>query len=134
MNKEENIKERYKPYNFSKTRCLVITLLVPSNSNYKVERKLPKQIKTLVGIYVSTTANADEMLVGTINLWFNEGIFKSISIPVMNTRGLTDRSHPIPLNEEMKPNSTMQGVYFNRGTIHGFPYTVKIYLHYQEEL
>lgn len=133
-NKVENIKERYKPYNFSATKCFVITIKVTPTGIAKVESKLPKQMKTLKGIYVTTTANADEMLVGTLNLWFNEGIFKTISLHVMNTRGLTDRSHPLPLNEEMKPNSTMQGVYFNRGTIHGFPYLVKIYLHYEEEL
>jgi hypothetical protein len=129
-----NIKDQYMPYNFSKTRCFVITLLITPSGIEKVEQKLPKQIKVLKGIYVSTTANADEMLVGRINLWFNEGITKTISLPVMNTKGLTDRSHPLPLNEEMKPNSTMQGIYFGRDTIRSFPYTVKIYLHYEESL
>lgn len=134
MNKKVNIKDRYVPYNFSKTKCFIVTITVTPTGISKVESKLPKQMKTLNGIYVTTTANADEMLVGTINLWFNEGINKSISLPVMNTRGLIDRSHPLPLDEEMKPNSTMQGMYFNRGTIHGFPYIVKIYLHYEEVL
>lgn len=134
MNIKENIKERYKPFNFSLTKCFIVTIVVTPTGIAKVESKLPKQMKVLKGIYTTTTANADEMFVGTINLWFNEGITKTISLPVMNTRGLLDRSHPLPLNEEMKPNSTMQGIYFNRGTIHGFPYVVKIYLHYEEVL
>lgn len=129
-----NIKDRYIPYNFSATKCFIVTVVITPTGIAKVESKLPKQMKVIKGIYTTTTANADEMFVGTLNLWFNEGIGKSISIPVMNSRGLTDRSHPMPLNEEMKPNSSIQGIYFNRGTIHGYPYIVKIYLHYEEIL
>lgn len=129
-----NIKDRYKPYNFSKTKCFIIKLTVDADGKFKIEQKLPKQIKILRDIYITTSAKADELLIGTINLWFNEGIFKSFSLPVMNTKITRHNSRPLQLNEEMKPNSTMQGVYFHRSSILAFPFTVKIYLHYEEQL
>lgn len=134
MNKKKNIKDSYVPYNFSNTKCFVVTLAVTPTGICKLESKLPLQAKVLKGVYATTNAIAEELLIGTVNLWFNEGIFKSVSIPVMNTRILKHNSHPMPLKEEMEPNSTMQGIYFNRTTALAFPYLVRIYVHYEESL
>lgn len=129
------ISDKYKPYNYSLTKCFVVTLNITANGNYKVEKKLPKQMKVIKGLYVTTSANADkERVVGMLHLMFNEGILKNFQMPVMNPRLILHHSQPIPLNEEVKPNSTLMGVYYHRPLIHTYPFTVKIYLHYEEKL
>lgn len=134
MNNKKNIKDRFAPYNFSATKCFIVTVLVTPSRVAKIESKLPKQALNIKGIYATTNAFAEETLIGKMNLWFNEGIFKSVSIPVLNTRLIRHHSQPILLNEGMKPNGTMQGIYYNLSTPLIFPYLVKIYIHYEESL
>ncbi|HWY11794.1 MAG TPA: hypothetical protein VN026_10740 [Bacteroidia bacterium] len=127
-----DIKEKYKPYNFSATKCFVIELGVIANGTYKIEKKLPVEIKTLKGIYVTCSAVTTQKIVGIVNLFFNEGSLKNFGMGVMNSKLINDHSNPIPINEEIKPNSTMQGVYYHRPIVDSYPFTIKIYLHYDE--
>jgi hypothetical protein len=129
------ISDKYKPYNYSKAKCFVVTLNITADGNYKVESKLPKQMKVIKGLYVTSSADAgQEKIVGLLNLMFNEGILKNFQLPVTNTKLVRHHSHPIPLNEEVKPNSTLMGVYYHRPVISSYPFTIKIYLHYEEQL
>lgn len=126
----KNIKDRYKPYNFSSSRCHVIELIISQGGVTRIEAKLPSYIKTLTGIYISCNTDRPEKVTGLINVFFNEGAQKSLKLSVLNTKVLRHSSHPLPLNQEIKSNSSIQGFYLDNLNV-GFPYTVKIYLHYK---
>jgi hypothetical protein len=128
------IRDRYKPYDYSKTKCFVVTLNITANGAYKVDKKLPKQMKVIKGLYVTTSVADKEAVIGMLHLMLNEGILKNFQMPVMNTRLMQHHSHPIPLSEEVKPNSTLMGVYYHRQVVTAYPFTIKIYLHYEEKL
>lgn len=129
-----NIKERYKPYNFSATKCHVIVLRFPRQGGlgfYGIEEKLPAQIKTVKGIYVTCRVNSIQGFVGGVLIGFNEAIDKCYTVPIYNSKLLQDCSHPLLLNEEISTNGVMQGWFsisqFGDVLLNG---TVTIYLHY----
>lgn len=125
------IKDRYKPYNFSKSKCHVISFDVNSELVLKIEEKLPLQIEKLTGIYITCNALSRDNVIGYITITFNEGILKTVQLPILNSNNITHHSHPIPLNETIKSNSMMQGyLYFRKQNKRRF--TVKIYLHYEK--
>ena len=127
----KNIKDRYKPFNFSSGSSHVIELIISQAGVTRIEAKLPTYIKTLSGIYISCKSQRPEKVTGFINLFFNEGAQKSLKLSVLNTNVLRHSSHPLPLNQELKNNSIMQGYYLDTLAT-GFPYTIKIYLHYKK--
>jgi hypothetical protein len=123
------IKDLYKPYNFSKSNCYVISYDVNGEPILKIEEKLPLQIEKLTGIYITCNSLSRENVIGYITVMFNEGILKTVQLPILNSNNITHHSHPIPLNETIKSNSIMQGyLFFRKKTKRQF--TVKIYLHY----
>lgn len=126
----KNIKDRYKPYNFSSSRCHVVELIISQAGVTRIEAKLPSYIKTLTGIYISCKTDRPEKVTGLINIFFNEGAQKSLKLSVLNTKVLKHSSHHLPLNQEIKSNSSIQGYYLDTMNV-GFPYTIKIYLHYK---
>lgn len=125
------IKELYKPYNFSESSCYVVSYDVNFDQILKIEDKLPLQIENLTGIYITCNAPSKENVIGYITVMFNEGILKTVQLPILNSNNIKHHSHPIPLNETIKSNSIMQGyLYFRVRTKR--PFTVKIYLHYKK--
>jgi hypothetical protein len=126
----KNIKDRYKPYNFSSSRCHVIELIISGTGVTRIEAKLPSYIKTLTGIYISCHTNSPQKVTGFINVFFNEGAQKSLKLSVLNTKVIKHSSHPLPIHQELINHSTIQGYYLDTLGA-GFPYTVKIYLHYK---
>jgi hypothetical protein len=125
------IKDLYKPYNFSDSNCYVVSYNVNTEQVLKIEDKLPLQIENLTGIYITCNAQSKEKVIGYITVTFNEGILKTVQLPILNSNNIKHYSHPIPLNETIKSNSIMQGyLYFRVRT--KTPFTVKIYLHYKK--
>lgn len=124
-----NIKERYRPYNFSSTKVHVIKLTVPVGGIGNIEEKLPEHIARIKGIFVSSNVTPVAKVKGWIFLTLNEGIFKNYQLPILNTAKLQDCSHPMPLNEEIKTNAVLYG-YF--GVLLPAKGTLTIYLHYEE--
>jgi hypothetical protein len=128
------IADKYKPYNYSENKSFIITLTVAADGIYKIESKLPRESVTLTGIYISCSPASVQRVIGLVNLFFNEGILKNFSMPVMNNSRYPYPANPIPLNEYVRPNSTMQGVYYHNADADTYPFTIKIYLHYKETL
>ena len=127
----KNIKERYRPYNFSSSGCHVIELIISQSGVTRIEAKLPSYVGTLTGIYISCHTDSTEKLTGYISLSFNSGAQKSLKLAVLNSKMLRHSSHPIPLNQELRSNSSVQGFYLD-ALDRNFPYTIKIYLHYKK--
>jgi hypothetical protein len=125
------IKDTYKPYNFSKSKCHVIKFDVRAEPILKIEEKLPLHIEKLTGIYITCNALSREHVIGYITVMFNEGILKTTQLPILNSAFIRHHSHPIPLNEIIKSNSMMLGYLYFRIRSER-PYTVKIYLHYEQ--
>lgn len=126
-----NIKEAYKPYNFSKSKVHVVKFDVRNEPILKIEEKLPLHVQQLTGIYITCNATeTKEKVIGYITVMFNEGILKTVQLPILNSSQIKHHSHPISLNETIKSNSIMQGyLYFRLRT--KMPFIVKIYLHYE---
>lgn len=125
------IKELYKPFNFSESNCYVICYNVNADQILKIEDKLPLQIKRLTGIYITCNARTREKVIGYITVMFNEGVLKTMQLPILNSNNIKHHSHPIPLNECIKSNSIMHGYLYFRVRIKR-SFTVKIYLHYEK--
>lgn len=128
------INERYRPYDFSKSKCYVIKFDVLHNESIlKIEEKLPLHVQQLTGIYITcNVTDVKERVIGFVTIMFNEGVLKTVQLPILNTNQIKHHSHPIPLNECIKSNSIMQG-YFAFYVRTKRPYTVKIYLHYERD-
>jgi len=125
------IKDRYKPYNFSESKCHVVTINVKEGGVLKIESKLPLHLEKLTGIYITCNAVSEKRVLGYITITLNEGVLKTAQLPILNSRFIKHHSHPIPINELIKRNSIMQGyLYFIMTSSE--PFTVKIYLHYQK--
>src|SRR5579872_4979144 len=128
-----DIKERYKPYNFSSTKCHVITLTVQTGGIGNIEEKLPLHIACIKGIYVSVNISPVQLAKGLIFLTLNEGINKNCQLPIINTKRFGDCSHPLPLNEAIGTNAVLYGYYLTISAgskpVSG---TITIYLHYEE--
>lgn len=130
MNPIDNI---YKPNDFSATRCYVIRLSVNINGYMKIEQKLPVYVQKLKGVFISVSClNSPMKAAGFIALNFNGYGLKNIQTPVIRTNLLLNCSRQVSFNEQIKPNSLLQGYYFD-GTkgAGGYPYTLSIYLHYE---
>ena len=124
-----NIENTYKPFNYSSSSVYVIPFIIPSFGVFKLEDKLPLQIKILTGIYITSSVQDKRQVIGFITLNFNEGILKPIQLPLWNTSTIRHHSRPIPLNETIKTNSMMQGYCISQiATKTAF--SLKIYLHY----
>lgn len=127
----KTIKETYSPYNFSFSKCHVVELIISQNGVTRIEAKLPFYIRVLTGIYITCKTESTNRLVGYISVFFNEGVQKSLKLSVINPKVMKHHSQPIPLNQELNSNSSIQGFYLDN-TNENFPYTVKIYLHYKK--
>lgn len=121
----------YKPYNFSKGKCHVVSINLKTDGIFKIEEKLPLHLEKLTGIYISCNSVATDRVLGYMTIMFNEGVLKTAQLPILNSRLIKDHSHPIPLNETIKSNSIMQGyLYIITGIDQ--PFTLKVYLHYEQ--
>ncbi len=131
-----NIKERYKPYNFSATKCYVIELPFERANSlgfYGIEQTLPQYIGRLKGVYVTCRSNSLNKVIGGVLLSFNDVNLKNLQMPIHHADQIRDHSHPIPFDEEIRTNSLMQGFFIIRigggdGGVSGY---IKIYLHYE---
>ena len=124
--------EQYKPYNFSSTKCFVITF--KAETIKKIEAKLPPTARRLRGIFISARCNSTEKLIGTINLNFNDGALKPYNLPVINSMDELKNTVPISFDEEVKPHSYVTGYYrdFGVGAIDppNSELYISIYVHY----
>lgn len=130
-----NIKDRYRPYNFSSTKCYVVQLpfSVDVRSGYfAIEEKLPVHIGKLKGLLVTINADLSNPVVLAVILSFNEGLLKNLQIPVWHPLALRHNSHPIPFDEEIFSNSIMQGYFIVPPAERRFDGYISIYLHYEE--
>lgn len=127
------IEEAYNPYNFSKTRCYVIVMDIDVDGYLKIEQKLPNYIKTIKGIFVSTTYRSGTLYhIGIISLNFNGQAMKSFQLPVPETDHQLLTSHPLDLNETILPNSYLQGYFYGFASPFKQQYRISIYLHYEK--
>lgn len=125
------IEQYYEPYNFSATQCYVIKLAIKHPGSTKIEYKLPAYIKQLKGIYISLACTQQQVKIGGyISLNFNGNALKCFNNLVFVSKVLDDWSKPLPLNEQLKPNSFMQGYYFGFESLTDVQYSISIYLHY----
>lgn len=125
--------EKYTPYNFSSTQCHIVKLNVQKTGTVKIEEKLPIEVKQLKGVFISANIQTQAKSVGFITLTFNEGQTNPVQYAVINTNFLKNASHPLPLDEVIKPNSLMQGYFRLDETDATLPMTLTIYLHYTSE-
>jgi hypothetical protein len=128
----KTIEQIYQPYNFSATQCYVIMLEISQGNYMKVEHKLPRHIRNLKGIYVSTSRTTiTSEQVAFISLNFNGQSLKCFHSPLSRTIDLDDCSSPFPMDEIIKENSFIQGFYTALDfDVKESAYTVTIYLHY----
>ena len=123
----------YKPYDFSATRCYVLIVEPHGKALAKIEHKLPSYIKRIKGICVTCTLNSKFILhAGIISLNFNGNSFKSFHLPVVNTYKQPEISNPLNMDEQLQPNSFMQGYFYGVKSPSKI-YTVSIYIHYEYE-
>lgn len=127
------LEKTYQPFNFSSTRCYVAVFKIAVAGYFKIDHKLPSYITKLKGIFVSVDCRASQsIMTGGLTLNFNGQALKNFQIAVPRTRIIKDCSHPITFDEVIKPNSIMQGYYFDLANLpDGYPYTLSIYLHYE---
>lgn len=126
------IDDIYKPYNFSSTRCYVFELLVEKQGFLKIEHNLPTYIKQMKGVFVSTNCiDSINHLSGIISMNFNGQAFKSFQSVVYKNNHLDDCSHPNTFDETILPNSFIQGFYYDLTSTNNYPYSVKVYIHYE---
>lgn len=124
--------DQYKTYNFSSTKCFVISFEV-DNDIKKIEVKLPPVARKLKGVFVSARCNVAAKLIGTINLNFNDGALKPYNLPVINSNTPLKNTLPIRFDEELKPHSYVTGYYrdFGSGAMtSGSSLFISIYFHY----
>lgn len=135
-----DFEKKYMPFNFSENRTHIITLSVPVGPSpfipgyVKIESKLPNYIQHLTGIYVTCSRPPEfPRLAGYLVLNFNGLALNCVQIPVMKSTLLRRAStQPFPLNEQIIPNSFLQGYYMDViGLGTDYPYNVFIYLHYK---
>jgi len=125
-----NLMDAYKPYDFSKSKCHVVSIDTFGEQALKVEEKLPLHIRRLKGIHITCNSELEDRVIGYVTLQFNEGILKTAQLPILNSQMIKDHSNPIPINEEIKCNGLMLGyMYFLRKN--KLTHSVKIYLHYE---
>lgn len=126
-----NAIDAYNPYDFSKTRCYVIVFDLDGANYIKIEHKLPNYIKKLRGVFISTTyKNSQIKSVGIISLNFNGQALKCFQLPVLETTHQQLTAQPLELNEDLMPNSFLQGYFYGIMNAPSRPYRISIYLHY----
>jgi hypothetical protein len=125
----------YEPYNFSKFPCHILSMPISVQGYNKLEFKLPEYLQKLKGVFASVDCKSSAgKLAGFLVMNFNDQALKNFQLPITRTNfyGMADLSHPIDFNEIILPNSYLQGFYYdNVGIIPEYPYTLKIYLHYE---
>lgn len=123
--------DQYKSYNFSSTKCFVIT--IQAEPIKLIEAKLPPIAKKLKGIFITARCNSLEKLIGTINLNFNDGALKPYNLPVINSLTELKNTVPISFDEDLKAHSNVTGYYRDFGTgalSSNSPLFISIYVHY----
>lgn len=123
--------DQYKSYNFSSTKCFVIT--IQAEPIKLIEAKLPPVAKKLKGIFITARCNSLEKLIGTINLNFNDGALKPYNLPVINSLTELKNTVPIAFDEDLKAHSNVTGYYRDFGTGALSPTSslyISIYVHY----
>ena len=128
------IDETYKPFDFTKNKTYVIQYAIQNAGYMRIEHKLPSFIQHITGVlFTVSEVNSKHEYVGIISLNFNGQSSKSLQLPVPKTDLLSDSSQAIPFEEEIKPNSFLQGYFFDNSKSKKFPYTLSIYIHYKIE-
>jgi hypothetical protein len=131
----KTIQNIYEPYNFSKFPCYIIEVPIIVSGYKKLEYKIPEYLQKLKGVFVSVDCkNSVSKVVGFLIMNFNDQALKNFQLPITRTNfySMADFSHPIYFNETIQPNSFLQGFYYdNVGIPLEYPYSLKIYLHYE---
>jgi hypothetical protein len=131
----KTIQNIYEPYDFTKNPCYIIGVAVNQPGYVKIEYKIPDFLKNLTGVFASVTCrNSSLKLAGFLILNFNQQLTKCFQLPIFRTNlyPKKDHSKPVELNEEIVPNSYVQGFFYDYVGLGGeYPYTLKIYLHYK---
>jgi hypothetical protein len=125
-----NLLEKYKPFDFSSTRCFVVKFDLSKNGTFGIDVRLPYDAAVLKGILITAKYQGATHMPGFVSLMFNEGAFKTATLPILNTYRIGQCLDPLPVCEVLKPNSVMQGLYTLPGS-KSFPGYMKIYLHYE---
>ncbi|HSH64398.1 MAG TPA: hypothetical protein VLB84_01050 [Bacteroidia bacterium] len=128
------IKELYKPFDLSSTRCYVAVFTIDTPDGYHVlEHKLPSYVQRLKGIFITVndTVNPPSLPEGFVSLNFNGQTLRIFRQTVYSTFFSENTSRPFPFNEELVPNSYMQGYYQDYLSEKTMPYQLRVYLHYE---
>jgi len=129
-----SIEDTYKPYDFTKNKTYVIKYAIQNAGYMRIEHKLPSYVQYITGVLITASeVNSRSEYVGNLSLNFNGQSSKSLQLPVPKTDLLSDCSQAIPFEEEIKPNSFLQGYFFDNSKSKKMPYTLTIYLHYKTE-
>ncbi|MGZ4037246.1 MAG: hypothetical protein ACXVPQ_05415 [Bacteroidia bacterium] len=129
----ETIDDIHKPYDYSALRFYVMALTVSGPGLTKIDEKIPGYVQNLKGVFVSVGClTSAGKITGYLSVNFNGSAIKVLQLPVIRTNLLKDCSRPLPLNETIRPNSLLQGYYYDQtnGSA-GYPYSLKIYLDYE---
>ncbi|MGZ3999403.1 MAG: hypothetical protein ACXVPQ_12175 [Bacteroidia bacterium] len=127
------IDDIYKPYDYSSLRFFVIALNVKGPGLTKIDEKIPGYVQKLKGVFVSVGCSTSAgKITGYVTMNFNGSAIKVLQLPITRTNLLKDCSRSLPLNETIRPNSLLQGYYYDatNGSA-GYPYSVSIYLDYE---
>jgi hypothetical protein len=125
------IEEKYLPYHLTENPCVIFSMTIDGAGTFKIEQKIPGHIKRVSGVFVSVTArNNTSKMIGIISLAFNGDGLRAKQFVVPKTTELIDTWHPVPLKEDIMPNSLLQGYYLDTSASSVYPYSLKIYLHY----
>jgi hypothetical protein len=130
----KTIEELYKPFNLSTTRCYVAVFTVNEPGGFlTIDHKLPSYVQNLKGIYVSVDdiVNPATLVEGFISLNFNGQSLKIFQHSITSTYYSENTSRPFPFDEQLVPNSYMQGFYQDFYSEKTLPYQLRVYLHYE---
>jgi hypothetical protein len=128
-----NFIESYKPFDFTAKRIFVYSFVVTIDDQLKVvslKFKLPAEIRTLKGFFATANEKGFEKFLGNLVLRFDEGRITPITFQVPNAQSITPFDNLFRLDEKLLPGSIVQGFYEDYGIARAYPYTIKIYLIY----
>jgi hypothetical protein len=130
----KTIEQIYKPFDLSATRCYVAVFKIDIAGGYiNLEHKLPSYVQNLKGIYISIddVVNPATLVEGFISLNFNGQSSKIFRQTILSTYYSKNTSRPFPFDEQLVPNSYMQGYYQDFLSEKTVPYQLRVYLHYK---
>lgn len=123
-----DITKLYESFNYSKVGTYVFVTPIEKQGYVKIEHLLPEKVKTVSGVQFVAAVNSPLELIGYVGLTFNEGIFKTLQLPVLNTNVIRRVEHPKALYELSINSPLVQGYFLN--LIPNVPFKLTTYLHY----